>query len=335
MASFPKTPSPSTPISPADPASPTASASGDAMPPLTPEEERVIRHKGTEMPFTGTYWNARDAGTYLCRQCGAPLYRSTDKFDSGCGWPSFDDEIPGAVERSPDADGSRTEIVCARCGGHLGHVFRGEYFTPKNTRHCVNSASLAFRPEDSKPARNAGEENPSSNGKDAAGACTGTAFFAGGCFWGVEDAFRKTPGVCDALSGYMGGTMPHPGYEQVCTGATGHAETVRVTFDPVQVSYETLARLFFEIHDPTQLNRQGPDSGTQYRSAVFYTDEEQKTVAETLLGELRANGYDAVTELVPAQTFYPAEEYHQRFAERTGRGACHRRVPRFARRSDH
>ena len=283
--------------------------SSQPMPPLTAEEKRIILGKGTERPFAGKYWNTFEPGSYLCRQCGTELYRSTSKFDSDCGWPSFDDEIPGAVKRQSDADGIRTEIVCAHCGAHLGHVFLGEGFTPKDTRHCVNSVSLVFRPAE-KPA-------------------TDEAIFAGGCFWGVDHYFRQADGVLSVTSGYTGGHVANPTYEQVCTGQTGHAESVRVVFDPKRVSYEQLAKLFFEIHDPTQLNRQGVDVGLQYRSAVFYKNEQQKKTAGKLIAQLRAKGYDVVTQLVPASAFYPAEEYHQDYLTKHPGKSCGLRVPRF------
>ncbi len=279
---------------------------------LTPDEERVIVNKGTERPFTGKYYLNKENGTYLCRRCDAPLFRSTDKFESGTGWPSFDDAIEGAVKQIPDADGSRTEIVCARCGGHLGHVFFRERMTAKNVRHCVNSLSLGFLPA-AKAAK-----------------VTQKAIFAGGCFWGVEYHFNKLKGVFSAKSGYTGGLTDHPTYKQVCTGRTGHAEAVEIEFDPALVSYETLAKLFFEIHDPTEINRQGPDIGTQYRSAVFYTDDEQKKVAEKLIGELKAKGYKVVTTVEHAATFWEAEEYHQDYYERNGHQPyCHIYQKRF------
>ncbi len=292
------------------------------MPPLSGQEADVILRKATEAPFSGQYNDKHDAGTYVCRQCGAALYSSRDKFESGCGWPSFDTELPGAVRRVPDADGRRVEIICANCGGHLGHVFEGEGFTARNTRHCVNSLSMTFYPAGS-------PEEAKALARAASQKCTATAIVAGGCFWGVEDAFRKMPGVCEAVSGYTGGHTPNPTYEAVCTGKTGHAEAVRVRFDPSVVSYEQILRRFFEIHDPTQLNRQGPDVGDQYRSAVFFLDAEQEAVARKLTDRLRDLGYDVVTKLEPAGTFYQAEDYHQGFAERTGRGGCHVSVPRF------
>ncbi len=274
---------------------------------LTPEEERVILHKGTERPFSGRFVDHKEEGTYTCRRCGVELYRSADKFRSDCGWPSFDDEIPGAVKRVPDADGRRTEIVCGNCGGHLGHVFEGEGFTPKNTRHCVNSISMDFI-----PAAADGAAEPD------------TAVFAGGCFWGVEHLFAAEPGVLSATSGYTGGRTADPSYEEVCSHTTGHAEAVEVVFDPARTSYEKLARLFFEIHDFTQVNRQGPDVGDQYRSAVFYRSADQKRIAENLIRQLSEKGFKVATKLEPAAAFWTAEEYHQDYYRKTGKQPyCH------------
>ena len=279
----------------------------EKMPPLTPKEKKIIIDKGTEPPFSGRYWNQDAPGVYQCRRCGRRLFESGQKFESTCGWPSFDAALPGTVRETPDADGRRTEIVCDQCGGHLGHVFRGEGFTAKNTRFCVNSASLAFEPE---------------NGSE-------TAVFAGGCFWGVEAFFHTVPGVLEAVSGYTGGEYACPTYEEVCAGRTGHAEAVRVVFDPALVSYEILARMFFEIHDPAQLNRQGPDVGTQYRSAIFCADEKQKETAEKLIAELQGRGWPVATVLEPLGPFYPAEDHHQDYFKKHGRGLCHSRVSRF------
>ena len=279
---------------------------------LTPDEERVIVQKGTEMPGSGKYYLNKESGTYLCRRCDTPLFRSSDKFDSGTGWPSFDDAIEGAVRQIPDADGRRTEIVCASCGAHLGHVFFKEGLTEKNVRHCVNSISLSFLHE------------------TTSAVVTRTAIFAGGCFWGVEYHFKKVKGVLSVKSGYTGGVIDNPSYKQVCSGKTGHAEAVEVEFDSALVSYETLAKLFFEIHDPTQRNRQGPDIGTQYRSAIFYADEEQKRVAEKLIGELKSKGYHVATSVDKAGKFWYAEEYHQDYYAKTGHQPyCHIYQKRF------
>lgn len=277
---------------------------------LTADEKQVIIYKGTERPFTGKYYDFKAKGTYVCKQCGSPLYRSEDKFDSRCGWPSFDDEIPGAVKRIPDADGRRTEIVCAHCGAHLGHVFTGEGLTPKNTRHCVNSISMEFIPAEELKID--------------------TAIFAGGCFWGVEYYMKKAPGVLAVESGYIGGKVEDPSYEEVCEGNTGHVEAVRVLFDTSKTDYETLAKLFFEIHDPTQQDHQGPDYGGQYRSEIFYNSPEQKAVAEKLVRELKAKGYAVVTRLAPATTFWVAEDYHQNYYTRKGTlPYCHGYTRRF------
>jgi peptide methionine sulfoxide reductase msrA/msrB len=289
---------------------------------LTPEEKYVIVYKGTEKPFTGQYLDNKEPGTYVCKRCGAPLYRSTDKFDSECGWPSFDDEIPGAIKRVPDADGIRTEIICANCGAHLGHVFTGENLTDKDVRHCVNSISLLFV-----PAAKSDPNEPNDPNKPIP---MQKAYFAGGCFWGVDYWLRTMPGVISVTAGYMGGTTKNPTYEQVCTGKTGHAETVEVVFNPAKTTYEDLAKLFFEIHDPTQLNRQGPDVGYQYRSAIFYVDQNQKQTAQRLIDQLRKKGLDVVTSVRKAKEFWPAEGYHQNYyGKKGGQPYCHVPVKRF------
>ncbi len=283
---------------------------------LTPEEQRVILHKGTERPFSGRYNEHFDTGVYTCKQCGAPLYRSEHKFPSHCGWPSFDDEIAGAIRREQDADGRRTEILCAHCGGHLGHVFEGEMLTAKNVRHCVNSISMDFV---------SAEELAQQRG----GALK-TAYFAGGCFWGVEHLMQQLPGVVSVVSGYMGGSVDNPSYEQVCRHQTGHLETVEVLYDPDQVSFETLTKCFFEIHDPTQADGQGPDLGPQYASAIFVQDEEERAVSERLIAQLERQGLRVVTQIRPLAPFWRAEEYHQDYYLKTGKTPyCHRYQKRF------
>ena len=284
---------------------------------LTPEEENVIVNKGTERPYSGKYESFTGKGPYVCKRCGAPLYRSEDKFDAGCGWPSFDDEIPGAVKKQTDADGIRTEILCARCGAHLGHLFKGEGLTPKNTRHCVNSISMDFIPATSQTAV---KQQPA----------TDTAIFAGGCFWGVEYYMMKIKGVISTTVGYTGGHTENPTYEQVCAGNTGHYEAIEVVFDPSKTTYEDVAKLFFEIHDPTQWNHQGPDRGEQYRSAVFYRNQNQKDITEKLISILKKKGYNVVTEVKPAGKFWKAEDYHQDYYNHKGSEPyCHGFVQRF------
>ena len=280
---------------------------------LSPEEERVIIRKGTEAPFTGKFYKNADTGTYLCKRCDSPLFESSDKFDSGCGWPSFDDAIKGAVNEIPDADGKRTEIVCAKCNGHLGHVFVGERLTDKDTRHCVNSISLNF------------ESAAASQTTELA-----TAYFAGGCFWGTEYYLQKAEGVQTAQVGYIGGHVDNPTYNEVCAGTTGHAEAVEVVFDPAKTSFEELAKLFFEIHDPAQVNRQGPDVGDQYRSAIYYVDNEQRQTAQKLIDTLKSKGIEVATELAAATPFWPAENYHQDYYDNNGHTPyCHSYQKKF------
>lgn len=250
-------------------------------------------HGDTEPPFSGEYTDHFESGIYAYRRCGTPLYRSEDKFHSGCGWPSFDDEIPGAIRRRPDPDGRRTEISYASCGAHLGHVFTGEGFTPKNVRHCVNSVSLRFLPSVER------------------------IVLGGGCFWCTEAVFARVPGVISVTPGYAGGLVPHPTYRQVCEGSTGHAEVVLVEFDPHKVSLREILEVFFACHDPTSLNKQAADVGTQYRSIILCTSDEQREEVGAFVREIsRLFDRSLVTEVGSLKDFYPAEDYHFRYFER-------------------
>jgi len=277
---------------------------------LTKEEEHIIEHKGTEAPYSGIYNDFHEEGVFTCKRCGTPLYSSKDKFNSGCGWPSFDDELPNMIKRNMDKDGHRVEIVCANCGGHLGHVFEGEGITEKNSRHCVNSLSIKFE---------AKKQNRVSY-----------AYFAGGCFWGVEYFFNKTKGVIEATSGFMGGKLENPTYEDICYKNTGHLEVVEVKYDDTEVSYEELAKLFFEIHNPEQKNGQGPDIGSQYLSAVFVSNEDEKKTIEDLITQLESKGYKIATKVLNIEKFYKAEGYHQHYYEKNGKTPyCHIYKKRF------
>lgn len=287
---------------------------------LDPEAYRITQRAGTEPAFCGNLLDNKKEGIYACVVCGLPLFSSEHKFNSGTGWPSFYREFdPEHVSRKRDASHGmvRVEINCARCDAHLGHVF-DDGPKPTGERHCLNSASLRFL---EKGAELPAESRPVE---------TETAYFAGGCFWGVEHYFQQGPGVIDAVSGYMQGRTDNPTYKEVCYGNTGHAETVKVVFDPKRISYRRLLEAFFVMHDPTQLNRQGPDVGDQYRSGIWTTSAAQQREAEKFIAEQSEKkafgGRKIVTQVEPARTFYPAEEYHQDYIAKTGR-ACHVKNP--------
>ena len=258
---------------------------------LTPEQFEIIINKGTEEPFTGRYDRLDLPGTYICRNCGTPLFKADSKFISTCGWPSYDIHIDNNVKELPDADGRRTEIVCNNCDGHLGHIFHGEGFTKLNTRYCVDSASVDFI-----SFEDFGEIEE--------------IILAAGCFWGVEHYLKKLDGVLFAESGYCGGDNPNPDYKKVCAGDSGYLEVVRVIFDKDKLALADVLKYFFEIHDFEQTNGQGNDIGEQYKSAIFYYTETQRQIAENIKQVLEQKKYQVATDIREVKPYYLAEEYH-------------------------
>ena len=295
---------------------------------LTPMQFHVTQEAGTEPPFRNEYWNEHRDGIYVDIVSGKPLFTSKDKFDSGCGWPSFTKPLAAAdvVEKRDVSLGMiRTEVRSKDADSHLGHVFDDGPQDRGGLRYCINSAALRFVPVEDLEKEGLGAFLPLF-GKAAAASKERkeeVATLAGGCFWGMEDLLRKQPGVTAIEVGYTGGTVAHATYQN----HAGHAEAVQIRFDPAKTTYEALLRFFFRIHDPTTLNRQGNDMGTSYRSAIFYHSEAQRQTAERVKAEVDASGKwkrPIVTEITAAGPWWKAEEDHQDYLiKHPGGYTCH------------
>ncbi len=297
---------------------------------LSAEQFAVTQQCGTEPAFRNAYWDNHKPGIYVDVVSGEPLFSSLDKFDSGTGWPSFTQPVKGTdiVEKKDSAFGMvRTEVRSKVADSHLGHVFDDGPADKGGLRYCINSASLKFIPLEEMDQAGYGQYlDPFVKAGLIKAPLHETAVLAGGCFWGMEEIIRKIPGVIKTTVGYTGGTTANPTYEDVCTGGTGHAEAIQVEFDSARLSYESLLDYFFRMHDPTTLNRQHNDVGTQYRSAIFYTSEAQKKTAESVKAKWDKSGKFSpiTTEITAASKFYSAEDYHQKYlAKNPGGYTCH------------
>jgi peptide methionine sulfoxide reductase msrA/msrB len=286
---------------------------------LNPEQFQILRSKGTERPFCGTLLDNKQQGVYTCAGCGLPLFSSDSKFNSGTGWPSFFQPVAGPnIEEQSDLSFGRrrTEIMCARCGGHLGHVF-DDGPRPTGLRYCLNSESLNFTPSTNLASLADPIADQAGLASTVPAKSTATAVFAGGCFWCTEAAFEQLDGVLDVESGYAGGKKETAKYQRVCDGDTGHAEAIRITYDPARISFDRLLDVFFDAHDPTQLNRQGNDVGTQYRSAIFVANDKEEQAVRAKIDQLNKSGTFSrpiVTTIEPLKEFFSAEDYHQDYA---------------------
>lgn len=289
----------------------------------------VTQDDGTEPPFNNEYWDNKRAGIYVDVVTGEPLFSSLDKYDSGTGWPSFTKPIEdGRVQEKEDfkIGVKRIEVRSKAGDSHLGHVFPDGPKDRGGLRYCMNSAALKFIPVEDLAKKGYARFLPLFE-KDKKVEEKSVATFAGGCFWGVEELIRKLPGVLKTEVGYSGGKTDHPNYNLVKTGASGHAESIQVEFDPKKISYEDLLLYFFKIHDPTTMNQQGNDIGTQYRSVIFYHNEEQRKTAQAVKERVDNSGAwkkPVVTAIEPFAKFYSAEEYHQDYLQKNPGGyTCH------------